>query len=98
MIYFRNRYFVHALHLSGSRLWLWFLQVTIVDLIPKIITGKFWLAKSYVEFLKHLKNIRASRGEFAALMAQHKSITKVQDIISKINGSIKGKHTTQVDI
>jgi GT2 family glycosyltransferase len=98
MIYFRNRYFVHALHLNGSRLWLWFLQVTFIDLIPKIFTGKFWLAKSYVEFLKHLKDVRVNKQDFAALMAQHNSITSVQDIIAKINTSIKGKHVTQVDI
>ena len=98
MIYFRNRYYVHALHLSGWRLGLWFLQVTIIDLIPKIITGKFWLAKSYLEFLKHLKDVRAKRQEFAHLMGQHKSTTTVPDIIAKIARSIKGKHTTQVNI
>lgn len=98
MIYFRNRYYVHALHLSGWRLWLWFLQVTIIDLIPKIITGKFWLAKSYFEFLKHLKDVKAHKQEFTTLMFQHKSITTVPDIISKISKSIKGKHTTQVHI
>ena len=98
MIYFRNRYYVHALHLTGARLWLWFLQVTLIDLIPKILTGKFWLAKSYVEFLKHLEDIKVSKRTFAALMAQRKSTITVRDIITKISKSLKGKHITQVDI
>ena len=98
MIYFRNRYYLHALHLSGLRLCFWFLQVTLIDLIPKILSGKFWIAKSYFEFLKHLNKIRANRREFAVLMEQQKSTTTIPDIISKITQSIKHKHATWVDV
>ena len=98
MIYFRNRYFVHALHLSGSRLGLWFLQVTFIDLLPKIITGKFWLFKSYVEFLKHFSAIKNNRQNFASLMALHKSTTSIPDVISKITNSVRGKQITEVKV
>lgn len=98
MIYFRNRYFVHALHLSGLRYFLWFLQVTFIDLLPKILTGKFWLAKSYVEFLKHRAAIKNNRGEFASLMNRHNSTTTIPDVISKITNLVKGKHITEVKV
>lgn len=97
MIYFRNRYYLHALHLDGLRLFFWFLQITFIDLVPKLISGKFWLAKSYVLFLKNISTIKVARLQFKQLMHKHNSATSVDQLITKIVKSVQGSTVTRVE-
>lgn len=97
MIYFRNRYYLHALHLNGVRLLLWFLQITFIDLIPKIISGQFWLAKSYWSFLTNLSAIRSARGQFQRLMGKHNSSTGIDDVVNNIIASVQDQKVIRVD-
>jgi GT2 family glycosyltransferase len=87
MVYFRNRYYLHALHLGKAALVLWFLQITLIDLLPKVITGKFWMIGSYTSFLKNLSQLRQRRRQFKILMQQHHSQTTVNDVFSEISKS-----------
>jgi len=97
-IYFRNRYYLHALHLNGLARVLWFIQITLIDLLPKLLTGKFWIWKSYTGFLGNINTIKASRLKFKTLMQQSGSKTSIFDVVNKIKASAKGKNITRISL
>ncbi|MGZ3749904.1 MAG: glycosyltransferase family 2 protein, partial [Mucilaginibacter sp.] len=41
-IYFRNRFYFHAIHFDGLASVAYYCQITIIDLLPKLIAGQFW--------------------------------------------------------
>jgi GT2 family glycosyltransferase len=91
MIYFRNRYYLHALHLSGITRFLWFLQITLLDLPIKVLSGKTWLLTSYVQFIKHRKEIKQHKALFKEMMAAHNSTTTISQVINTLTRSVEGK-------
>lgn len=97
MIYFRNRYYLHALHLNGFRLLFWFLQITFVDLVPKIIARKLWLGKSYWSFLTHIGAIRTSRKQFRNLMNKHHSTTGINEVVRHIIASVHDQSIIRIN-
>src|SRR5690606_35839786 len=50
-IYYRNRFLVHAIHLEGISFWMWYLHVLFLEVLPKLLIGKFWILRSYRQFL-----------------------------------------------
>lgn len=97
MIYFRNRYYLHALHLKRSSLLFWFLQITFIDLIPKIVVGKLWLVNSYLSFLANVGTIRSARRRFHGLMNKHHSTTGIDEVVAKIEKSVEGHKVIRVE-
>jgi len=97
MIYFRNRYYLHALHLHGFRLFLWFLRITLVDLLPKIISGQFWLGKSYFSFLANFPAISIARKRFRRLMNKHHSTTGIDDVVNTIIRSVQDQKIIRIE-
>jgi GT2 family glycosyltransferase len=95
-IYYRNRFFVHALHLNGFRLWLWFLQISFIDLFPKIIAGQWWMWKSYTSFLKSSSSIKLARQNFKQLMQQNNSITSMSNVVDTLTASVADKKLIRV--
>jgi GT2 family glycosyltransferase len=52
IIFYRNRYLVHALHLSKGQ-YFWFKwQILFTELIPKTLIGRFWIWKSFFALRK----------------------------------------------
>lgn len=97
MIYFRNRYYLHALHLNGFRLLSWFLQITFIDLVPQIISGKLWQVKSYWSLLANIPAIRAYRRRFRNLMNKHNSTTEIGDVVNYIIASAQDQKIVRVE-
>jgi len=97
-IYYRNRFFVHAIHLNIIALTVWFMQITLVDMLPKLLTGQLWIWKSYVEFLKHIKAIKESRRRLKTLMLQNNSNTSVFDLVRKIKHAVKTKNIIRIGL
>lgn len=90
-IYNRNRYYMHALHYNGLALLLWFLQITFIDLLPKLLTGKFWLWKSYIQLLKSKKDMAQYKKRLATDMHNANAHSSVFEVINEIKKSIVGK-------
>jgi GT2 family glycosyltransferase len=88
-IYYRNRFFVHAIHLSGLQLFGWYLQILLLDLLPKLITGKFWLFKSYLQLFQHQAEINSSKKELEALMQKNGGKRSVKEIMLELDEIIK---------
>lgn len=94
-VYNRNRFFVHAIHLDGLAFVLWLMQISLIDLLPKLLTGQFWIWKSYIGFLRSFGAVKASRARLKALMQQNKSNLSIFDVTGRLKDSIKGKNITR---
>ncbi|MGZ3872247.1 MAG: glycosyltransferase family 2 protein [Mucilaginibacter sp.] len=90
-VYFRNRFYLHAIHLNGLALLAWYLQITFIDLIPKLLTGQGWIWKSYRELFKNRTAVAQYRYRLKMLMGGNKSSVTIFDVVKKIRGSVKGK-------
>ena len=90
-IFFRNRLYVHAIHLNRIQLAFWFLQIIIFDILFIWIGLKFYYYKSVAMFLHTLNPARQSRKNFKELMNSHESKISVDDVIHIMNEMVKGQ-------
>lgn len=90
-VYFRNRFYFHVLHFNAFTSFAYYCQITLIDLFPKLLTGKFWLWKSYLELFRSRKVIQLRKAEFSKLMDKHHSSTSIFDVVSSIKASVKNK-------
>lgn len=90
-IFFRNRLFVHAIHLSKPRLVFWFLQIVIFDLLFMWLGLKFYFYKSFGMFLNNINPILHSRKKMSELMARHNSKTSIDEVINKMDRMLEGQ-------
>ena len=90
-IYYRNRFFVHAIHLEGLPLVLWFLQITVIDFLPKFLIGNFWMWNSYRDLLLNFDNIIQSKRQLKNKMILNDSRLSLFDVITKVQNSLKNK-------
>ncbi len=90
IIYNRNKFFLHAIHLSGNIKLLWYVQL-FAEAFLKLLTGKW----SYIQSLKLLFNasgkIKKSRLDFDTSAARLHSNKSVKEVADFILGSIEGK-------
>jgi GT2 family glycosyltransferase len=94
-IYFRNRFYLHALHLNGLALAAWYFQITVIDLLPKLIIGQTWLWKSYRELFINRAAIKQYKNKIKVLMDKNDSHTSVFKVVEKIRASVKNKKITR---
>lgn len=90
-IFFRNRFYVHAIHLSNTRLIFWLLQIIFIDLPFMWIGLRFYYYKSFGMFLRNLKSILRSRKNMKDLMAANHSTISVDQVIVKMNKMLEGQ-------
>ena len=90
-VYYRNRFYMHAIHLEGLARFAWYCQITIVDLVPRIIAGHFWLWKSYLQLFRSSTKIKASRAKLRDLMQQQGSMRSVFEVVSNLRSFLKNK-------
>jgi len=88
-IFFRNRLFVHAIHLPRGNLFLWFLQVIFTDFLFSWLFLNFYFYKSFFMFLNNWSAVKVSRLNMAALMRKHNSTISVNDVEIKMKDLIK---------
>jgi len=91
-IYYRNRYILQAIHLHGLRRALRQYQQFFTELIPKLLTGKFWVFGSFSDYLNHKPEIKLSRERLNTLKHKYNSTIQVSDVIDIINKSIESKN------
>ncbi|WP_295674745.1 glycosyltransferase family 2 protein [uncultured Mucilaginibacter sp.] len=90
-IYFRNRFYFHALHLNGWALKAWYLQVTIVDLLPKLLVGQTWIWKSYRELFANRALINQYKSKITNLLHNNSSRLSIFNVADKVRSSVKAK-------
>jgi len=90
-IYYRNRYILQGIHLEGVRKILYPIQQLFTELIPKILTGRLWVWKSYKAYLGQKQRINLSRQHLSALKEKHQSALNISDVIKFIDQSTASK-------
>jgi GT2 family glycosyltransferase len=95
-IYFRNRYFLHVLHLNGLDLLLWHFQVIFSDIIPSIITFKTYKLKAYIQVFVQLVELKKKKVAFEILMKKQGVFNSILDVITIIKSLLIGKKITRI--
>lgn len=90
-IHFRNRYYVHFLHLYGSDLLFWHIQILLCDVLLGMFTLQFYKAEAYMDFLKNIKELRKKKSSFNRQMKRYHSDMGILDVIQKIHIMLKYK-------
>jgi GT2 family glycosyltransferase len=96
-IYFRNRFFLHAIHLNGPALLAWYLQVTIIDLLPKLVIGQFWIWSSYTELLANWAVIKKTKQQLNELFEKNETRVSIFSVVKKLRHSVKNKQYTRFE-
>jgi len=88
-ILFRNRLFVHSIHLEKKDRIFWGLQIIFFDCMFLWIGFKFYFYKSVYLFLCSRTQLKKSRTEMGILMKKYHSSRSVEDVAQEINGLMK---------
>lgn len=95
-IHFRNRYYVHFLHLYGSDLLLWNAQVLVCDVLIGLLTGQRYKAEAYLDFLRNRKDLLRKKNSFNRQMKYYHSNMGIMDVIQKIHIMMKYKQVVKL--
>jgi len=91
-VYFRNRFYFHAIHFDGLASFLYYCQITLIDLLPKLLVGQFWIWNSYRDLFSNRGLIARRKAEFKKLMDRHNSRVSLFTVVSNIRQSVKNKN------
>jgi GT2 family glycosyltransferase len=94
-IYFRNRFYLHAIHLNGFPLFLWYLQITFIDLLPKLLIGQTWIWESYSQLFANRTEIRHFKQKLNDLFERNESYVTIFNVVNKIRRYVKNKDYTR---
>ena len=94
-IYFRNRLFMHAIHLEGFARFFWYCQILVVDLLPRLLAGHFWIWQSYSDLFKNSRQIKERRESLKQLFIRQNSTKTVFDVVDLLRSSVKSKSITR---
>jgi GT2 family glycosyltransferase len=90
-IYYRNKMFMHAMHLQGFRKVLWYLQL-IPEILIHLFTARMYYFKSLQLFFSSRKKMMVSQQKFLKLSkAENKTLLDVETVVESILDSVKGK-------
>ena len=89
-IYYRNKMFLHAIHLAPGAYYTWYLQ-NVLEIIFQSIIGKTYYFKAFILFLKSQSKWRKSKRDFEDLASQKNSDLSFKDIMHYIMNSLKNK-------
>jgi GT2 family glycosyltransferase len=97
-VYYRNRFYLHAIHLNGLALAAWYCQITLIDLLPKLLAGQTWIWKSYSELFKNRNAINTYRDRIKTLLQNKNSRLTIFNVVGKIRASIKNKQIIRIKL
>lgn len=89
-IYYRNKMFLHAIHLPKADLFLWYLQL-IPETLIRLFTLRFYYFKALQMFFANGKKIKTSREKFQQLASGYKGLLPVNEVVSSILDSINNR-------
>jgi len=88
-IYNRNKMYLHAIHLTSAKRYVYYVQL-FFEMLTRIVTGRFAFVQSIFAFIKNYKQVRNSRKRFYQ-KANNKNVLSVKDISDNILNSLKDK-------
>jgi GT2 family glycosyltransferase len=85
-IYYRNKMFLHALHVAKNKRLIWYLQL-LLEALLHLFTGRMWFFSSLKMFFLSKKEIQTSRNNFVTLSKN--SLLSIDEVVNKILLSLK---------
>ncbi len=83
-IYYRNKMFLHAIHLSGFKLFLWYFTL-VPEVFIHLITARWYYFTSLKYFLRNSRGMRLSKNKFSSIGKKQYSLVQVfKDIKSNL--------------
>lgn len=86
-IYYRNKMFLHAMHLPAAAYYFWYLQ-NVFEIIFQTVIGKTYYLKGFLLFLKNSTNWKNSRTRFLKLTRNSGLNISVRDVRDTITQSL----------
>lgn len=86
-IYYRNKMYLHAIHLDGWQRFLWHAQL-IPETIIRLLTFRFYYLEALRMFLSNREAIKRSKEKFLLLAKQNGKIISVKDVVKTIRTSL----------
>ncbi len=84
----RNKWFLHAIHLSPKRRWMWMMQLLPEILVQTLLLKEYYI-KAFLLFLSSRDKIKKSRADL--LLKSGNQLLEVEEVVKKIKDSIKDK-------
>jgi GT2 family glycosyltransferase len=91
-IYYRNKLYLHFIHLSGINLWLWFLQL-VPEVLFSLITGKFYFFTSLSMFFCTIDKAKKAKLQLYNSAKKKQPLLSVKEVANTILSSLKNKKT-----
>lgn len=79
-VVYRNKFILHSIHFTGLARMIWFLQFFFVEVLSRILIGKFWVIDSAFGFLSRTKQVTHSRNQLKKLMQKTNKETSLFDV------------------
>lgn len=89
-VLYRNKFMLQAIHLDGQDLWKWRLQLMFMEIIPRVLIGKWWILKAYSAYRNKQAEIARSKNNLKTLMKKHKGHKSLFDIKKEVFDTVKG--------
>ena len=90
-IYYRNKMYLHAIHLEGIELFLWYLQL-FPEIAIRLLSGRFYFLQSVTDFLSTLKKMKASKSAFNQLASAKGKLISFKETVKAIQQSLSEKN------
>lgn len=90
-IHFRNRYYLHHLHLSGKDLAFYHAQIFLTDFVFSLLSFQTYKVEAYLDFIRNRRKLTERKNNFSNMMKKMKSDISIHDIISNIKTSIQNE-------
>lgn len=77
---YKNKFILHAIHLDGLALGLWYVQLIFIEVFLRVLIGKFWILDAIREFYKSKEQIQLSKEKLREQMAKRNSTSSIHDV------------------
>ncbi|GGF37981.1 glycosyltransferase family 2 protein [Echinicola rosea] len=88
-VLYRNKFILQAIHLDGMDLWKWRFQLILVEIMPRVLLGKWWIIKAYLAYRKKQPEIAHSKTKLKKLMQKHQGQKSLFDIKKEVFDTVK---------
>ncbi|QDH79902.1 glycosyltransferase family 2 protein [Echinicola soli] len=79
-VLYRNKFILQAIHLDGMNLWKWRFQLILLEILPRVLIGKWWIVRAFVAYKNKKPQIRRSKNKLKKLMQKHQGQKSLFDI------------------
>ncbi|WP_200976661.1 glycosyltransferase family 2 protein [Echinicola sp. 20G] len=91
-VLYRNKFILQAIHLDGIKLKMWKIQLMVMEILPRLIVGKWWVLDAYRAYLKKKPEIHLSRKKLKEEMLKHQGYKSLFEIKENTFDTIKKEY------